>query len=82
MKVRAIVDMVGCDFEEWQIFFDSYQAERSRFVKNETVIQTGDKSAEVVFEILDIDGLTELSKRPDIMDFEAQHSVTVDIQAE
>ena len=41
MKVRAIVDMVGCDFEEWQIFFDSYQAERSRFVKNETVIQTG-----------------------------------------
>ena len=41
MKVRAIVDMVGCDFEEWQIFFDSYQAERSRFVKNETVSKRG-----------------------------------------
>ena len=81
MKVRAAVDMVGCEFDEWEAFFESYQSERSRFVKNETVLKTGEKSAEVVFEIIDIDGLTALSKRADIVDFEARHGVTVNIQS-
>jgi hypothetical protein len=81
MKVRATVEIKGCDFDTWKSFYDSYEADRSRYVKNETVLETSDGWAEVVFEIIDIDGLTELSKRSDIMDFEAQNSITVTIEA-
>jgi hypothetical protein len=81
MKVRATVEIKGCDFDTWKSFYDSYEADRSRYVKNETVLETSDGWAEVVFEIIDIEGLTELSKRSDIMDFEAQNSITVTIEA-
>jgi len=33
----------------------------------------------VTFELLDIDGLTELSKREDILDFEAKNEILVTI---
>jgi hypothetical protein len=33
------------------------------------------------FEIIDMEGLTELSKRKDITDFEAQNGITVTIDA-
>ena len=79
MKVRATVEMRGCDFDSWKTFFDSYESDRSRFLKNETVLQTGDNSAEVTFELLDMDGLTELSKREDILDFEAKNEILVTI---
>jgi len=79
MKVRATVEMRGCDFDSWKTFFDSYESDRSRFLKNETVLQTGENSAEVTFEMLDIDGLTELSKRKDIIDFEAKNEILVTI---
>jgi hypothetical protein len=79
MKVRATVEIKGCDFDTWKSFYDSYEADRSRYVRNETVLETSDGWAEVVFEITDIEGLTELSKRQDIMDFEAQNSITVTI---
>ena len=81
MKVRATVEIRGCDFDSWKMFYDSYEADRSRFVKNETVLQTNDKWAEVMFEITDIDGLTELSKRQDILDFEAKNEILVTISA-
>ena len=81
MKVRATVEIKGCDFDTWKSFYDSYEADRSRYVRNETVLETSDGWAEVVFEIIDIEGLTELSKRSDIMDFEAQNSITVTIEA-
>lgn len=81
MKVRATVEIRGCDFDTWKSFYDSYEADRSRYVKNETVLETSAGWAEVVFEITDIEGLTELSKRGDIMDFEAQNSITVTINA-
>ena len=81
MKVRATVEIKGCDFDTWKSFYDSYEADRSRYVKNETVLQTSDGWAEVVFEVIDIEGLTELSKRSDMMDFEAQNSITVTIEA-
>ena len=81
MKVRATVEIKGCDFDTWKSFYDSYEADRSRYVRNETVLETSDGWAEVVFEITDIEGLTELSKRRDIMDFEAQNSITVTIEA-
>ena len=47
MKVRATIEIRGCDFDSWKTFYDSYEADRSRFVKNETVLQTGDNWAEV-----------------------------------
>ena len=81
MKVRATVEIRGCDFDSWKMFYDSYEADRSRFVKNETVLQTNDNFAEVMFEITDIDGLTELSKRQDILDFEEKNEILVTISA-
>ena len=81
MKVRATVEIRGCDFDSWKIFYDSYEADRSRFVKNETILQTNDNWAEIMFEITDIDGLTELSKRQDILDFEAKNEILVTISA-
>ena len=80
MKVRANVKMSGCSFDEWKTFFDSYEADRVRFVRNETVLQISDSEAEVVFEISDIEGLTGLSQRGDILDFEQQNGVVVSIE--
>ena len=82
MKVRATVEIKGCDFESWKKFYDSYEADRSKYVKNESVLESGDGWAEVVFEITDISGLTELSKRQDIIDFESQNGITVTINAD
>ena len=81
MKVPATIEIRGCDYDSWKTFYDSYEADRSRFVKNETILQTGDNWAEVTFELLDIDGLTELSKRKDILDFEAKNEIEVTISA-
>ena len=81
MKVRATVEIKGCDFDTWKNFYKSYEADRSKYIKNETVLEVSDGWAEVVFEITDIDGLTELSKRKDIIDFEAQNGITVTINA-
>ena len=80
MIVMARVTISGCVYEEWKAFYDSYQADRARFIKNETVLQQGDHAAEVVFEITDLEGLKDLSKRGDILDFEAKNSIVVEIE--
>ena len=80
MKVMARVTISGCVYEEWKAFYDSYQADRARFIKNETVLQPGDHAAEVVFEITDLEGLKHLSPRGDILDFEAKNSIVVEIE--
>jgi len=49
MKVMAKVTISGCVYEEWKAFYDSYQADRVRFIKDETVLQQGDNAAEIVF---------------------------------
>ena len=79
MKVRASIEIRGCDFDTWKTFYDSYEADRSRYLRNETVLQTNSDWAEVTFEITDIDGLTKLSQRKDILDFEAQNEIIVTI---
>ena len=81
MKVRANVKMSGCTFDKWKAFFDSYEADRIKFIRNETVLQISDSEAEVVFEISDFEGLTGLSKRGDILDFEQQNGVVVSIES-
>ena len=80
MKVMAKVTISGCVYEEWKAFYDSYQADRVRFIKNETVLQQGDHAAEVAFEITDLEGLKDLSQRGDILDFEAKNSIVVEIE--
>jgi hypothetical protein len=80
MKVVAKVKISGCVYKEWKAFYDSYQADRVRFIKNETVLQQGDHAAEVVFEITDLEGLKDLSQRGDILDFEAKNSIVVEIE--
>ena len=80
MKVMAKVTISGCAYEEWKAFYDSYQADRVRFIKNETVLQQGDHAAEVVFEITDLEGLTDMSQRGDILDVEAKNSIVVEIE--
>ena len=80
MKVMAKVTISGCVYEEWKVFYDSYQADRARFIKDETVLQQGDPAAEVVFEIIDLEGLKDLSQRGDILDFETKNSIVVEIE--
>ena len=80
MKVMAKVTISGCIYEEWKAFYDSYQVDRARFIKDETVLQQGDHAAEVVFEIIDLEGLKDLSQRGDILDFETKNSIVVEIE--
>jgi hypothetical protein len=80
MKVMAKVTISGCAYDKWKDFYDSYQADRARFIKDETVLQQGDHAAEVVFEIIDLEGLKDLSQRGDILDFETKNSIVVEIE--
>ena len=80
MKVNAKVTISGCAYDEWKDFYDSYQADRARFIKDETVLQQGDHAAEVVFEIIDLEGLKDLSQRGDIIDFETKNGIVVEIE--
>jgi len=80
MKVMANVTISGCVYEEWKAFYDSYQADRVRFIKDETVLQQGDNAAEIVFEITDLEGLKNLSQRGDILDFETKNGIVVAIE--
>ena len=80
MKVMAKVTISGCAYDEWKDFYDSYQADRARFIKDETVLQQGDHAAEVVFEIIDLEGLKDLSQRGDILDFETKNGIVVEVE--
>ncbi len=81
MNLKAIVEIKGCDFDEWRSFFDSYEHDRSQFIKNETVTKHSDNLAEVTFEVSDLEGLTKLSQRKDILDFEVSNQITVTVEA-
>ena len=81
MNVKAIVEIQGCDFDTWRSFFDSYEHDRSQFVKNEGITKHSDNLAEVTFEVTDLDGLTKLSQRKDILDFESSNQITVSVEA-
>ena len=47
---------------------------------NEVIEKTSDTSALVSFEILDLDGLTNLSSRADIVEMEQKLKVTTSIK--
>ena len=61
MNVIATVNISKGNFESWLIFFQSYEEERKNFVEDEIVRKTSESTAEVLFKIKDIDGLTALS---------------------
>lgn len=50
--------------------FQSYRDKRSQFVENEVIVQINENEAEVSFDVLDIEGLTELSASEDIREKE------------
>ena len=63
MKVSAEVTIGNGTYDDWLKFFKSYEDERGQFVTNKVIQKTSENSALVTFEIVNLDGLTELSSR-------------------
>ena len=80
MEVSAEVTIENGTFDEWVEFFNSYKEERKSFVVNETIKKISDNSALISFEILDLEGLTKLSSRSDIVEMEQKLKVTTSIK--
>lgn len=80
MNVTAEVNISNGTYDEWLKFFESYKTDREKFVINEVIEKTSDTSALVSFEILDLDGLTALSSRDDIVEMEQKLKVTTSIK--
>ena len=70
MKVSAEVTIGNGTYDDWLEFFKSYESERNQFVANEVIEKTSENSALVTFEIVNLDGLTKLSSRHDILEVE------------
>jgi hypothetical protein len=66
MHLKAHITIQNSTFEEWLTFFQSYSAQRSKYVKDEVVVKIGENEAQVSFEVTDVDGLTELSAADEI----------------
>ena len=76
MEISAEVTIENGTFDEWFEFFESYKEERQNFVANEVIEKISDQAALVSFEILDLEGLTKLSSRSDIVEIEQKLKVT------
>lgn len=70
MKIRAVVTINNSNFDAWLEFYQSYTEDRLQYVKDETVKKMNEYQAEVSFEILDMEGLTELSASEKILEAE------------
>ena len=70
MKIRAVVTINNSNFDAWLEFYQSYAEDRLKYVKDETVKKMNERQAEVSFEILDMEGLTELSASEKILEAE------------
>ena len=80
MKVSAEVTIGNGTYDDWLKFFKSYEEERSQFVTNEVIEKTSDNSVLVTFEIVNLDGLTELSSRADILETEKSMQIITAIK--
>ena len=80
MKVSAEVTIGNGTYDDWLKFFKSYEEERGQFVANEVIEKTSENSALVTFEIVNLDGLTELSSRADILETEKSMQITTAIK--
>ena len=79
MQIVAKVTLSNSNFEDWSAFFDSYKDKRSEFVQNETVEKINENEARVIFEITDLEGLTDLSSSKEITSKEAELGVVTEI---
>jgi hypothetical protein len=76
MKVTAEVTIGNGTYEDWLEFFKSYETERNQFVSNEVIQKESTNSAVVTFDIVNLEGLTKLSSRDDILETEKQMQIT------
>jgi hypothetical protein len=79
MNVVANVKIARGTFEEWSTFYNSYETERHKFIKDEQIEKVSEIMAKISFTITDMDGLTKLSSSPDILKEEERLGVTVEI---
>ena len=79
MQIVAKVTLSKSNFEDWSAFFDSYKDKRSEFVQNESVEKINENEAKVTFEIIDLEGLTNLSSSKEITSKEAELGVVTEI---
>ena len=79
MQIVAKVTLSNSNFEDWSAFFDSYKDKRSEFVQNESVEKINENEAKVTFEIIDLEGLTNLSSSKEITSKEAELGVVTEI---
>ncbi|ERL96472.1 hypothetical protein HIMB11_03044 [Rhodobacteraceae bacterium HIMB11] len=79
MELRASVKINEGNFDDWKIFYDSYQIVRHRYVSEESVKKITSNEAFVEFNVTDLDGLTELSASQFVQDGENRLGVQVTI---
>lgn len=79
MELRASVKINKGNFDDWKVFYDSYQIVRHRYVSEESVKQITSNEAFVEFNVTDLDGLTELSASQFVQDGENRLGVQVTI---
>ena len=77
MELRASVKINEGNFDDWKIFYDSYQIVRHRYVSEESVKKITSNEAFVEFNVTDLDGLTELSASQFVQDGENRLGVQV-----
>ena len=80
MKVSAEVTIGNGTYDDWLEFFKSYESERNQFVADEIIEKTSESSALVTFEIINLEGLTELSSRKDIREVEEKMQISTAIK--
>ena len=79
MDIVATVKLSKSDFDEWLLFFQSYEYLRKKFVTNEVITKISDSEATVSFKVLDIEGLTTLSSSQFLLDGEERLGVGVEL---
>ena len=79
MELRASVKINEGNFDDWKVFYDSYQIVRHRYVSEESVKKVTSNEAFVEFNVTDLDGLTELSASQFVQDGENRLGVQVTI---
>ena len=79
MDIVATVKISKSDFDEWLLFFQSYEYLRKKFVTNEVITKISDSEATVSFKVLDIEGLTTLSSSQFLLDGEKRLGVGVEL---
>jgi hypothetical protein len=79
MDIIATVRILKSDFDEWFLFFESYEHLRKKFVTNEVITKISSSEATVSFKVLDIEGLTSLSSSQFLLDGEERLGVTVEL---